>query len=385
MSLRSAYRLLGRRLCPAGLAAAILAAAAASPSGAATVSARAGRAAVSANPNQVIDARTDPAAAAQALNTGCDGKASQCIHADTDPAAAAQALNTGCVDLSNCGLENISFTSGYGPPRILGDVLYNCNAVSGPDAKTATSLSDTRSETTSLSENVSLKLQGGLIGLASTSLDAWASSSQAETFGTTVTTTNQVTVAPGYEGFTTTQVLSANATATYYITRGINLIEVTGVDLSFPGYQDNQDTGDSQVIYNGVTEPINPVINLNYQTIPPCNAVNDNPSTALGGVRPQAPMGSLTLTLCQPAGRCATRTATATPPPAIGRATATLSHGGRTYATGTDTDGRIQLTALRAIRAGKYTLTLRQAIAASPRARRRATTTLTTIVPIGIR
>jgi len=227
MSLRGAYRLVGRRLWPVGLAAAILAAAA-SPSGAATVSARAGRRALSANPTQVIDARTDP-----------DG--------------AAQALNTGCADMSNCSLANISITGGYGPPRLLGDVLYNCGPVSGPDAYTATSLSDTRGETTNISERVSLKLQGGLINVASTSAEFSLFSSQSQSFNTTVTTQNQVTVAPGYKGFTTTQVLSANATASYYITRGINLIEVTGVDISFPGYQDKQDAGDSQTRRSSTT------------------------------------------------------------------------------------------------------------------------------------
>ena len=236
MSLRGGSRLVGRRLWSVGLAGAVLAAAAVVPSGAVAASpggdggghARAGRPPLGATPDQVINAQTNPTAATQALQ--------------------------GCADISNCSLANANVTGGYGPPAILGDVLYNCNPPGGSNAYTAASISDTRGETTSVSEKLSVKLQGGLIGIASTSLEAWVSSTQAQTFSTTVTTTSQVTVPPGYKGYTTTQVLSANVTASYYITRGIHLIEVTGVDMTFPGYQDNQHSGDSQVIYNGVTQ-----------------------------------------------------------------------------------------------------------------------------------
>jgi ChpA-C len=342
MSLPGGCGLVGRRLWSVGLAGAVLAAAAVVPSGAVAASpggvgggsARAGRPPLGATPDQVINAQKDPDAAAQALQ--------------------------GCADISNCSLAHVSVTGGYGPPAILGDVLYNCNPPGGSTAYTAASISDTRGETTSVSEKLSLKLQGGLIGIASTSLEAWVSSTQAQTFSTTVTTTSQVTVPPGYKGFTTTQVLSANATASYYITRGIHLIEVTGIDMTFPGYQDNQHSGDAQVIYNGVTQPINPVINLNYETIPPCNAVNDNPSTGLGGVRPKFPTSSFKLTFCPPRKRCVTRTLQGPPPPKVRRATAILSRRGRTYATGTDIRGRIRLKGRRKIPAGKYRLIIRQ-------------------------
>ena len=342
MSLPGGRGLVGRRLWSVGLAGAVLAAAAVVPSGAVAASpggvgggsARAGRPPLRATPDQVINAQKDPNAATQALQ--------------------------GCADISNCSLANISVTGGYGPPAILGDVLYNCNPPGGSTAYTAASISDTRGETTSVSEKLSVKLQGGLIGIASTSLEAWVSSTQAQTFSTTVTTTSQVTVPPGYKGYTTTQVLSANATASYYITRGIKLIEVTGIDMTFPGYQDNQHSGDSQVIYNGVTQPINPVINLNYQTIPPCNAVNDNPSTGLGGVRRKFATGSFKLTICQRGKRCVIHTLHGPPPPNVRRATAVLARGARTYAAGTDVRGRIRLNQRRKFTVGKYQLIIRQ-------------------------
>ena len=154
--------------------------------------------------------------------------------------------------------------------------------------------------------------------------------------------------------------LSANVTASYYITRGIHLIEVTGVDMTFPGYQDNQHSGDSQVIYNGVTQPINPVINLNYQTIPPCNAVNNNPSSGRGGVRRKVPTGSFKLTFCSLDKRCVTHTIPGPPPPKIRRATASLTRSGRTYATGTDIRGRIRLEQRRKVKVGKYRLIIKQ-------------------------
>ena len=340
--------MVGRRLWAVGLAGAFLAATAAVPSGAvaaarsgvAAGSARAGRLPLGKTPDTVYNAQTQPDLAAQAL--------------------------TGCADIANCKLHTlVNTTDGpngqpYGPPSILGDVLYYCSPPGGPDAYTAVGMSDTRGETTSVSEKLSVTLQGGIIGLASTSLDPWVTSTQSEMFSTTVTTQTQVTVPPGYKGFTTTQILSFNATASYYITRGINLIAVTGVDLSFPGYQDNQDSGDSRVIRNTFAEPINPVINLNYETIPPCNAVNDNPSTGLGGARGKFTPGRFKLTLCSPGKRCVTHTISGPPPPKIRRATAILTRGGRTYATGTDIRGRIRLEERRKLRTGKYRLIVKQ-------------------------
>ena len=361
MSVRRGHRLVIRRRWAVGLAGVVLAAAAAAPSGAVAAaprgiaggSARTGRPPLGQTPDQVINAQTDPNGAAQAL--------------------------TGCADITNCSLAKLSnpntpadpsappIIDAYGPPSILGDVLYNCANPEGPDAFTAVGVSDTRGETTSVSEKLSVTLQGGLIGIASTSLDAWVSSTQAETFSTTVSTQTQVTVPPGYKGFTTTQVLSAETQASYYVTRGIKLIEVTGIDMSFPGYQDNQTSGDSRVIYNTIATPINPLVPIdpripldNYQSIAPCNSVSDSPSSALGGVRPKAATRGFKLTVCPPSGRCVTHALRQLPPPKIRRATAILTRGGRTYATGTDIRGRIRIKERRKIGPGRFRLTIKQ-------------------------
>ena len=334
---------MGLGLWAVGLAGTVLAAAAAGPSGA------------------VAASRSGAGAAARAVRALATDVPDQVFDAQTDPTGAAQALSTGCADIANCRLKDLrDVTNAYDPPKILGDVLYNCSVPGGPDAYTAVGLSDTRGETTSVSEKLSVKLQGGLIGLASASLEGWISSTQSQTVSTTATTTQQVTVPPGYKGLNTSQVLSANATADYYITRGIQLIEVKDVDLTFPGYQDKQNQGDSAVVTNGVAVPINPVINLNYETIAPCNGVDDNLGNVFGAPRGKFVATSFKVTLCPPAKRCVTHSIAGPPPTVVRQATTILSRNGRTYAAGTDTRGGIRLTQRRKITSGKYTLIIRQ-------------------------
>jgi hypothetical protein len=302
------------------------------------------------------------------------------IDAQSDPDGAAAAITNGCQDLSNCTWQTATITPGYGPPKILGDVLYNCSTDPQDIAETAVGVSDERAETTSLSEKLSLKLQGGLIGLASASAEFEAFSKQSETFSTGVATTNAVAVEPGRKGYTTTQVLSANVTGSTYITQGINLIQVKDIDLSFPGYQDDQDESDAQVIYNGISVPMTA-----EDIASRCNAVIGNPGGLLGGARRTVPTSSFKLTLCGLGATCATRTVTGAPPPVIRRATVTLARDGRTYAVGADTLGHIRLTPRRPITAGSYTLTISQGSSPSSGARRRAVTELRTIVPVTIR
>ena len=262
MSVRGRYSVIGRRLLPLGLAGALLTAAAVVPSGA-----------LAASPSAVA------ARSGRAARPAVQGTPSQVIDAKTDPDAAAQALNAGCADLSNCSWQTANITAGYGPSRILGDALYNCSTDDGENAETAVGVSDERAQTTSVSEKVSLKLSLGLIGIADSSVEFEAFSKQAETFSTEVSTTNAVVVPPGWKGYTTTQVLSANVTGSTYITEGINkLIEVKDIDLSFPGYQNAQDRSDSQIIYNGIKAPMTA-----DDIASRCNAVNDNPSNLLGG------------------------------------------------------------------------------------------------------
>jgi hypothetical protein len=281
----------------------------------------------------------------------------QTINAQADPDAAAQALSANCSPISNCSLHSVTpITLVHGPPSIVGDVLYNCNPPGGPNAYTAVGMSDTRAETTSISEKLSVTLQGGLIGLASTSLEAWVSSTQAQTFSTTVTTGTQVMVPPGYEGYTTSEVLSAQTNGTYYVTQGIHLIAVTNVLLTFPGYEigDRND----RVVTSTYSVPINPTIGQSYETSPPCNAVN--PVTGLGGARRNVSPGSFKNTFCPDGKDCVAHTIAGPPPSPVRQATVALTRAGQTYATGTDNRGRIRLDGRRRLPAGKYKLIIRQ-------------------------
>lgn len=307
----------------------------------------------------------------------------QTINAKTDPQDAAAALNSACANnIKNCtlatkadGTADISVTNGYNDPEILGDVVYNCANWDGPNAYTSTSVTDTRGETTSLTESLSVTLQGGLIGIASASAEFKVFSSQSDSWTASVTPQTTIGVPPGYKGYTTTQVLSAKATASYSITDGIKLIAVTGVDLSFAGYQDPQSNGnDARVIYNTLAVPIEPfypnpihpeVPNSSYQSFPPCTAVSDAPDTtvvssSLGGVQPKRRTGRFEFTLCKPGGRCVHHSLRGSPPPKMRRATAKLTRRGRTYAAGTDIRGRIRLTERRRITAGMYRLTIKK-------------------------
>jgi hypothetical protein len=357
MSRRDGHRLVGRRLRAVGLAGVLLAsaAAAAAPSGAVAASSS--------------EPATGSATAARssAIVTPDQATPDQTINAQTDPDAAARALTAGCAPLSNCKLHALSnpnpndqsglpFVDVYGPPSILGDVLYNCAPPGGPNAYTALGMSDTRGETTSISEKASVTLQGGLIGFASASLEAWVSSTQASSFAATVATTTQIPVPPGYKGYTTSEVLSAQTSGTYYITQGIHLIAVTNVLLTFPGYQigDRND----RFVRSTYAVPISSAIGQNYETSPPCNAVN--PVTGSGGAKGAVVPGSFKLTFCPAGGRCVTHTIAGPPPAKVRRATAILTRAGRTYAGGSDIQGRIRLHGRRKVSPGKYKLIIRQ-------------------------
>jgi hypothetical protein len=366
---------IGRGMWRVALAAGVLAAAAAPPSAA-------------------LAARPSPLHAGSALAAGAAvrGTPSQVIDAKTDPQLAGQTLNAGCADLAKCSwAADTAITTGYGPPSILGDALYNCSDEAY--AETAVGVSDERGQSTSISETLSVEVKLGFLGLAESSAEFKAFSKQAESFSTKVTSTNAVAIPPMWKGWTETKVLTAFVNGNAYITQGIKLIEVKNIDLSFPGYRDPNDTTDTPVEYIGYRTPMSA-----DDITSRCNAIS-----GLGGVRLGAtPPGSFKLTLCRVVpvaglgsvsgvesrrllqSRCASRKVTGTPPPSIGQATATLTRAGRTYAAGTDTGGRIRLTVRRPITAGRYTLTVRERPPPSRRARRRTQTEVATIVPIAI-
>src|SRR5947207_15756421 len=94
----------------------------------------------------------------------------QTIDAKKDPAAAGKALNDFCQVLANCKFVGTSpITTAYGEARIIGDALYNCGLAYAEDSVT---ISDERSESTSLEESVSAKVSGGFLGLEKVSIEA---------------------------------------------------------------------------------------------------------------------------------------------------------------------------------------------------------------------
>lgn len=353
-------------------------------------------AAVAAAPNAARATSASPPRAGSAREgRRAQDNPTQVIDAQANPDAAAQAINAGCADLLNCRWQtDPGVTVDYGPSKILGDVLYNCSDPAtepDADADTAVGVSDERAETTSLSEKVSVKASVDFLGLAKASVEFEAFSQQAETFSTEVTATNAVAVPPGYKGWTETQVLTASVTGNAYVTEGINLIEVKGIDLGFPGYENPNDPR-SEVIYNGFSKPMTA-----DDIATRCNAAL---GLGIGGAHGfLAPTGTFKLTVCRrpvsltatvrrspvQAAACRTKKVTAPPPPRLRKAAATLTRDGRIYATGTDTGGRIRLTRRRPIRAGKYTLFLREHHPATHHRRRQEQHLTTTIVQIAIR
>lgn len=324
----------------------------------------------------------------RAYSAARQGPPDQVIDAQADPQQAGQELNSGCANLSNCSWQTApgtQITSKYGPFKIIGDVLYNCADPSNEQAysETAVSISDEREESTSLSESVSVEVGAGILGFEKASIEAEVNSKQLEAFSTEYTTTQAASVRPGWKGWNQYRVLTAFVTGSVYVTDGIHLIQVKDIDLSYPGYQEN----------GSANSPIDHVIYSTPMTAQDiasrCNATGvgavraGTPPTSV--TRLATPKGSLELTLCQPDGSCQIRTVTGTGPAGVDQATATLTRGGRTYATGTDTNGQIRLTVQRPIKRGAYILTFSQRSGRSSASHPRSRTTVTTVVPIAIR
>jgi hypothetical protein len=324
----------------------------------------------------------------RAYSAARQGAPTQTIDARANPQQASQELNSGCANLSNCSWQttpNTQITSGYGPFKIIGDALYNCADPSNEQAysETAVSISDSREDSISLSESVSVEVGAGILGFEKASVEAEVKSGQMTTFSTEYTTTTAASVAPGWKGWTQYRVLTAFVSGTVMVTDGINLIAVKNIDLSYPGYHENG-TADTPIDHVTWTTPMTAT-----DIATRCNATGVG--VIRGGTRPTSvntlakPTGSLKLTLCQPHGRCQIRTVTGTTPPTVERATTTLTQAGRAFATGTDTKGRIRLTLRRPLKRGTYILTISQRSGRSPRGHPRSRTTATTVVPIAIR
>ena len=349
MSSRRRHGTIGRRLGSAAATGAVLAVAAAAPS--AALAQR--------TPDRVIDAKANPDAAAAALNSGtCNPSTQTCWKNDT-------AFN-----------PKTNGRPAYGAPSILGDVQYNCNT--DEYSETAVSVEDERQETTSLSERVSLKVSLSFIGLAKSSAEFSAFSKQSTSFSTSVTVTNAVAVPPLYRGWTVTRIRSGTVTGSAYVTQGINLIQVQGIDLSFPGFRDPDDTTDP-VLYTGVKQPMdaddikaacsNLDMTVRYRSAPQ------------GGASPREHVRARPL---RAAGRCTSRKVSGSLPPDVPRASALLTRAGRTYGRGTYLRGHTKLSVRRPLKAGRYKLTLRERPTASQQIGAGPLHAIKTIVPITV-
>jgi hypothetical protein len=143
-------------------------------------------------------------------------------------------------------------------------------------------------------------------------------------------------------------VTSAVVPGDAYITAGINkLIEVTGIDLNFPGYEDPS---------KPVSTPVGYGLNSGYMTPAQVTAQCGGLTAGLGATQQALAPKPVKLTVCTPQGRCAPRRFMGSRPLYARRGRVTLSSQGRTRATGTVRNGRIRLTAPHALRAGRYML-----------------------------
>lgn len=176
----------------------------------------------------------DSGAAARAGARAGARAATQTIDASKDPAAAGQAISDFCQVIADCKfVRTAPITVDYDPYRILGDALYNCGQA---DAEDAVTVSDGRSESTSVDESLSTKVKLDFIGLAGASVTAEVNSEQLDEVSTDLKQTNGVSVAPGTIGFTESRVPTASLSGDTNITSGVNLIAVTNLELTYPGF-----------------------------------------------------------------------------------------------------------------------------------------------------
>lgn len=321
-------------------------------------------------PNQRIDASTDPDAAAQAIASG------PCAVAQPDPQACS--FRRGEVGKDGT-VTPVDWTVDYGPPTLLGDVLYNCSTTSYAEA--GVGFKDTRGQSFSLSEKVSVKIELGFMGLASSSAEFSAFSKQQEATETSVNSSLIVPVAPLYKGWTVYRVNSIVTTGSAYITDGIKgLIAVDNIDLSFPGYSvpGTPDAG-TPVLPQGVKIPM-----TDAEITDVCGADTIADARALKAARATH---EFKVRLCgRSAAQCTSRRALGSLPARIRSGSeVSLRREGKTWAEGRIEHGRLRLTTRRSPAAGSYKLTIRER---APRAQPAGATpmrSIKTMVPIRFR
>jgi hypothetical protein len=258
------------------------------------------------------------------------------IDGKTDPRAAALAINQYCDPVSKCTFVGPpSPTLGYDPPRATGDAVFNCGQSYSEDR---VEVSDERSESTSLGESVSLSVKLGIFKAESD-----IETKELEKVSSTTGETAAVTVAPDEKGWIDTQV--PTATATGYITDGIHF-EVTNFSLFYPGYRAKG--SDKEVIYTGVHEKFSG----NEQGVDCSQLKLSLPSVSARGASPGLPVS-----ICR-FRRCITRLITLGPLAIRPKTRMALARGTRIYATGTAGKTRIVLHARRGVPLGRYLLIL---------------------------
>jgi hypothetical protein len=288
-----------------------------------------------------------------AVGLGAGGTASgsaqptQTIDAKTDPHGAGQALDL-CVVLSKCQfVQSGDIKVAYDAPRILGDALYNCGKA---DAEDEVTISDERSESTSVEESMSVAAKLGFIGLAKASIEAEVNSKQLDEVATKLSQTNSVSVDPGTIGYTETRVPTAYLDGDTHVTNGVNLINVTNVELTFPGYGN---------------KAINKIDWINVHK----NMTDQDTHDHCAGLPPIYPVGELggrqrstgdAVVICAGnRGGCGdSRSVTGIDQSIPPGAKLTIARGRVIYATGTAGNGRTALRARRPVPTGAYSLVL---------------------------
>ena len=363
--------MLGRRLWPIGLMGAVMAVAAAEPSAAQ-------------QQLPAIDSKADPDAAAAAIQAG--GSASNITWqtdtdkggcADSQPAPATPVQPEPCVPAQN-NQRHYTIVNKLGPPAVFGDVLYNCSQSAPAESDTGTSTAHT--ETWSLSEKVSLKISGGLPGIVEVSAEVSAFSTQSNAAAQTVIIQRGVGVAAGWKGWETTRVNTMTVSGTASVTDPIRntITPVQDIDWSFPGYADapNQLGSATTSSIQMTADEINTICDGD-----PVELAARGARVVGAGLTPRKP-DTYALRVCGPSGSCKARTVTGTRPPSrIRRAAARLTRAGRVYGRGTYTRGETQVHLSRALRPGKYRLTLRESSKRDGAARHTIKTILRIRVP----
>jgi hypothetical protein len=284
----------------------------------------------------------------------------QTIDAKTDPAAAGKALDDFCQIIANCQfVGTVPVPVKYDAPRVLGDALYNCG---GSDAEDEVAISDERSESTSVDESLTASVKLGFLGLAKSSIEAEVKSGQMDEVATTIKHINAVVVAPGYYGYTETQVPTAYLTGYANITDGVNLVKVTNLELTYPGYG-NADINALQWIDVGNVMSADDR-HQHCSGLPALSSVATVRAAAADDVDLMVCPGRLTPTVRgpdrEPADRhCARRELRLGEPLSIPAGTeVALARGGVVYASGSAPATELVLHARRALPLGTYTVAL---------------------------